>query len=134
MENLTLNDLEIAPKSVVLQTARLFSKTLADTPQFQEFEESYQNFRQDLKTQKLYQELQKKQESLRVMAMLSAVSEKDRTELENLQKDFYRQKSVSRYLKAQEDLISICQEVGDLLSKSVGLDFGSSCRVGGCCG
>lgn len=134
MDNNKLNELEVVSKAVVMNTARQFAQALAETPQFMTFEESYQAFRQDHEVQKAYEALQKKQESIRMMMMLNAVDEDERQKFQDLQTDFYQQETVQQYLAAQESLVSLCQEIGDILSDATGLDFGSACRIGGCCG
>lgn len=134
MQKTKINEVEVASKSVVMNTARRFTEALAETPQFIAFEEAYQAFRQDEEAQRAYKALQQKQESLKMMMMLNAVDEEERQELRKLQEQFYQQESVQKYLAAQESLISVCQEIGDILSDATGLDFGSACRKGGCCG
>jgi len=134
MVDTTLNDLEVASKSVVLEAARQFAETLSQTAQFLAFEQAYYAFRQDAAAQSAIREFQKKQDSLKALLMLNAVSDEDRQELQRLQDQFYRQPSVLQYAKAQEELIATCQEIGDLISNAIGLDYGSSCRTGGCCG
>ena len=134
MDHTTWNDLEVAPRSAVMQSAKQFAETLGDTPQYRDFEQSYFNFRKDSEAQSAIQEFQKKQASLKALLMLNAVSEEDRAELQRLQERFIQQPSVLRYTKAQEELVAISQEIGDLLSKAIGLDYGASCKTGGCCG
>lgn len=134
MDKTRINELEVAPKSVVMNTARRFTEALSETPQFMAFEEAYLTFRQDPEAQMAYEALQQKQESLRMMMMLNAVEDDERQELQNLQAEFHRQESVKDFIKAQENLISLCQEIGEILSDATGLDFGSACRIGGCCG
>ena len=134
MSDTTWNDLEVAPRSAVMQAAKQFSETLGDTPQFQEFEQSYFAFRQDTEAQNAIHEFQQKQASLKALLMLNAVSEEDQQELQRLGERFYQKPSVLRYTKAQEELIALSQEIGDLLSNAIGLDYGASCKTGGCCG
>ena len=134
MTETTWNDLEITLRSGVMQTAKQFAKTLADTAQFREFEQSYFSFRQDAEAQRAIREFQEKQASLKALLMLNAVSEQDRQNLEVLQEHIYRQPSVLKYTQAQEELAVTCQQIGDLLSETIGLDYGASCRSGGCCG
>jgi cell fate (sporulation/competence/biofilm development) regulator YlbF (YheA/YmcA/DUF963 family) len=134
MVDTTWNDLEVAPRSAVMQAARQFAETLGETPQFREFLQSNFNFRQDAEAQSAIHEFQKKQASLKALLMLNAVSDEDRQELQRLQDRFYHQPSVLRYSKAQEELMVVCQGIGDTLSEAIGLDYGSSCRTGGCCG
>ena len=134
MVDTTWNDLEVASRSVVMQAAKQFAETLGDTPQFQEFEQSYFAYRQDSEAQNAIREFQKKQASLKALLMLNAVSDEDQQELHRLQDRFYQQPTVIQYTKAQEELVAISQEIGDLLSKIIGLDYGTSCKTGGCCG
>lgn len=134
MDDITRNDLEIAPRSTVMEAAKQFAKVLGDTPQFREFEQSYIDYRSDTEAQSAIEQFQKKQASLKALLMLNAVSEEDQQEMKRLQDQFYHQPSVLRYTKAQEELKVICQEIGDLLSKGIGLDYGASCKTGGCCG
>jgi len=134
MTETTWNDLEITLRSGVMQTAKQFAETLAYMAQFREFEQSYSSFRQDAEAQTAIREFQEKQASLKALLMLNAVSESDRQNLEVLQEHIYRQPSVLKYTKAQEELAATCQQIGDLLSETIGLDYGTSCRSGGCCG
>ena len=134
MDNITINELEFASKTVVMNAARGFCEALTETPQFREFEEAYQSFHQDHQAQQAYKALQNKQQSLRMMLMLNAVDEKERQELKQLEEDFYWKDTVTRFIKAQETLISLCQEIGDIINDAAGLNFGLACNVGGCCG
>jgi cell fate (sporulation/competence/biofilm development) regulator YlbF (YheA/YmcA/DUF963 family) len=134
MDDLTLNEPEVASKSSVMEVVRRFTETLAETAQYRALEETYLAFRQDHEAQAAYAALQDKQQSLRMVMMLNAVDEEDRLALKQLEDQFYGLKSVRDYIQAQETLISLCQEIGDFLSDAVGLNFGLVCRVGGCCG
>lgn len=134
MVDTTWNDLEVASRSVVMQAAKQFAETLGDTPQYREFEQSYFTFRKDTEAQSAIQEFQKKQASLKALLMLNAVSDEDKQELQRLQERFAQQPSVLRYTQAQEELVAISQEIGDLLSNTIGLDYAASCKTGGCCG
>jgi len=134
MSEPTRNDLEVAPRSAVMQVAKQFAETLGDTPQFREFDQSHFDFRQDPEAKNAIREFQNKQASLKASLMLHAESEEDRLALQMLQDRLNRQPSLLRYTKAQEELAAISQEIGDLLSKAIGLDYGTSCKKGGCCG
>lgn len=134
MVETTWNDLEVASKEVVMQAARQFAEVLAEVPQFQAFEQALFNFRQDAEAQSAIQEFQKKQASLKGLLMLDAVSAEDRQELQALVDRVNQQPSVIAYNQAQAELVGISQNLGDLLSKAIGLDYASVCRTGGCCG
>lgn len=134
MDETIRTDIEIAPTSVVLQTARDFAKILGESALFTEFMKSHFEFRQDEEAQKIQQEYQKKQASLKAVLMLNAASDEDRKALQNLQEQFNKRPSVIQLIKAQDELAAVCQELGDLISKEIGMDYASSCRSGGCCG
>ena len=134
MADTTWNDLEVASKEVVMQAARLFAEALADTPQYQAFEQALFTFRQDAQAQSAIQDFQNKQASLKGLLMLNAVSAEDRQELQALADRVNQQPSVIAYSQAQNDLVAISQELGDLVSNAIGLDYASVCRTGGCCG
>lgn len=134
MDNATWNDIKVAPRSVVMQSAKQFAEILSETTQFREFEQSYFNFREDTAAQDALQEFQKKRASLKALLMLNAVSDEDRQDLQRLQERFVQQPSVLRYTNAQEELIKMCQEIGDHLSTAMGLNYSDSCKTGGCCG
>jgi cell fate (sporulation/competence/biofilm development) regulator YlbF (YheA/YmcA/DUF963 family) len=132
MTNLTLNELEVALPSVVLQAARDFAGALAETPQFQAFEEAAERLRRDEAAQRTMGAYQAKQQSLRMMLMLNAVSAEEGAELERLQQAFLAAPAVAAYLQAQEDLTAISQAAADLLSRHIGLSFAAACGPG-CC-
>jgi cell fate (sporulation/competence/biofilm development) regulator YlbF (YheA/YmcA/DUF963 family) len=137
MNDIIRNDLEVASGEVVIQAARQFAEVLSETMQFREFEQAYINYRQDGEAQSAIREFQNKQASLKALRILNAISEQDQQELKRLQDRFYNQPSVVRYAKAQEDFVTLSQEIGDILSNAIGLDFGTSCssgKAGGCCG
>jgi len=134
MVDTTRNDLEVAPKEVVMQAARQFTEVFAEASQFQAFEQALFNFRQDAEAQSAIQDFQKKQASLKALLMLNAVSAEDRQELQTLVDRVTQPPSVIAYNQAQGALVAVSQELGDLLSKAIGLDYASACRTGGCCG
>ncbi|MCX6054408.1 MAG: YlbF family regulator [Chloroflexi bacterium] len=134
MDTTIKNNIEIVPKDVVMESAKHFAEIFESTPQFQEFTQAYLAFRQDEEVQKTLQEFQKKQASLRALLALNAVSEEDRLEIKNLRGKYSQQPSYVRYTNAQEKLVELGQEIGDYLTNEIGLDFGASCKTGGCCG
>jgi cell fate (sporulation/competence/biofilm development) regulator YlbF (YheA/YmcA/DUF963 family) len=130
----TWNNLEVASKEVVMQSARQFAEAFVGTSQFKAFEQAYSDYRQDAEAQEAVQKFQKKQASLKALLALNAVNEEDKEELQRLQDQFYHLPSVLQYTRSQDELVAISQEIGDLISTAIGLDYASSCRTGGCCG
>lgn len=132
MNGLLLNDLEIASPSVVRQAARDFAAALAQTRQFQAYEQAEQRLRDDLAAQRVLGAYQSKQTSLRMALMLNAVSAEDQAELTRLQRAFVAQPTIAAYLQAQGDLTALCQAAAEQLSGIIGLSFTAACGPG-CC-
>lgn len=133
MDNRILDDIEIAPPSVVRQAACDFAAALAGTQQFGAFEKAAECFRQDKTAQQAMEAYQMKQQSLRALMMLNALSDEQRSELGQLHSDFINQPVVQEYLRAQTELVSLCQALGDVLSEAIGLNYSAACKVS-CCG
>lgn len=128
-----LNDVEMAPPSVVRQAARDFAAALVDTPQFVNYEAAAERLNKDTKAQRAIEAYQNKQQSLQMMLMLNAVSPEDCAELEDLRQAFLSKTSVSAYLQAQAELVSVCQASAEIISKSIGLNYATACGAS-CCG
>ena len=132
MDHLVLNELEIAPPSVVRQAARDFATALAETPQFKAYEQAEQQLRGNQAAQRVIGAYQSKQQSLRMSLMLNAASAEERAELERLRQAFLAESTVAAYLQAQADLMALCGAAADLLSQHIGLSFAAACGSG-CC-
>ena len=133
MDDKVLDDIDIAPPSVVKQAARDFAAALAETPEFKAFEQAADAFRQDPVAQQALGAFQEKQLAWRALLMLNALSPEQRAELENLQGVFMNQTIVQEYFNAQTKFAALCQALGDTLSESIGLNYAAACGVG-CCG
>ena len=133
MEDTVLEDIEIAAPSVVRQAARDFAAALAETPQFKAFEQSAYVFRQNQAAQLALQAYQQKQQSLRALLMLNALSAEQHDELERLESAFINQPVVQKYFTAQAELATLCLALGDALSESIGLNYAAACGAS-CCG
>lgn len=133
MDDKVVHDLETAPPSIVLKAARDFAAALAETPQFKSFEQAAERFRNDQTAQQAMSIYREKQKDLRALIMLNALSAEQQTELESVKNAFLDQPIVQEYFKAQTELATLCQTLGDMLSVSVGLDYASACGVS-CCG
>lgn len=127
-----LNELEIAPATVVQQAARDFAAALAETPQFRAFEEATERLNQDEAAQRAMGAYQDKQQALQAVLMLNAVSVEERVELESLRKTFLESPSVVAYVLAETELRAVCQEAASMLSQHIGLSFAAACSSG-CC-
>ncbi len=116
----------------VRAAARAFAQALAESAEFQAFEQTADRLRQDETAQRAIGAYQTKQQSLQAMLMLNAVSAQDQAELERLRQVFLSHPTVAAYLQAQESLTAVCQAVADVLSQRIGLSFTAACGPG-CC-
>ena len=132
MDDLLLNELEIAPPSVVRQAARDFATALAETPPFKAYEQAEQRLRGNQAAQRVIGTYQSKQTSLRMSLMLNAASAEERAELARLREAFLAEPTVAAYLQAQADLMNLCEVAAGLLSQHIGLSFAAACGSG-CC-
>jgi len=132
MPDFILNELEIAPREVVLQAARDFAAALAETPQFTTFEDTAEHLHRDEAARRALDAYQSKQQSLQAVLMLNAASDANRAELQRLHAAVVSQPSVAAYAQAQADLMIVCRSMADMLSQAVGLNFAAVCGSG-CC-
>lgn len=112
--------------------AQAFAQSIGESATFQAYEQAAERLRRDEPAQQAILAFQEKQQSLQMLLRLNAVSPQDRAELERLQRAFLDQPSVVGYLKAQEELNSLCQAAANLLSERIGLSFAAACGPG-CC-
>ena len=112
--------------------AHAFAQALAESAEFQAFEQASERLRQDEPAQQVILAFQNKQQSLQMMLRLNAVSPQDQAELERLQDGFLNQPSVAAYLQAQEEVNLLCQAAANQLSERIGLSFTAACGPG-CC-
>lgn len=131
--DLLKNEVELAPRSVVLNVARDFAAALAETPQFKAFEQAADQLRLDQEAQQVTQAYQQKQQALRMVQMLNAVSAEEQAELARLYRAFISHPIVQNYFETQTELAALCQTLGDTISDAIGLNYAAACGVS-CCG
>ena len=117
----------------VAQAARNFAEALAETPQFQAWEQAVWAFRRDQAAQSLSKQLQTTQRELGPLLMLGAAGPEQNAELERLQSAYLALPIVAAYLQAEADLRTVCQATNEIISQAVGMDFAASC-ASRCCG
>ena len=132
----TMTDLAMTDQ--VRAATKAFAEALAETPEFQAFEEGAVAFKQDRAAQEAVRVFQEKQRSLQmtevtlVMQQLGMLEQKELDELNRLRGAMMNQPSVRAYVDAQNELTLLCQAAAKELSEAIGLDFASACAPG-CC-
>jgi cell fate (sporulation/competence/biofilm development) regulator YlbF (YheA/YmcA/DUF963 family) len=133
MINDPIDELNIAPVSVVKQAAHDFAAALAEAQPFKTYEQATLRFHQDEAAQKDMQAYRNKQQALRPHMKTNTVTPADESEMEHLHNVWLAHASVLEYLEAQEELVAFCQSLGDILSEMLGMDFPATCSTN-CCG
>ena len=133
MNNIQLNDIEVASPSVVLAAARGFAVALSEMPQYKAFESAYEALNKDTAAHQALSAYQEKAKSLRAMLMLNAVSDVERAELESLKNDYMTRPTVRAYASAETELTALCQQAAGMISAATGLNYAASCGAS-CCG
>ncbi len=132
MTNPALTDLELVLSPAVRRAAQNFATALSETPQFKKFEEMTQTFLHDQGTQQAIAAFKAKQQALKAMLMLNAVSDAERAELDRLCQVVLTNPTYAAYRQAQDELIALCRATDSLLTSSIGLSLSAACSTG-CC-
>ncbi len=132
MKNPALTDLELVLSPAVRRAAQNFATALSETPQFKKFEEMSQTFQHDQSAQQAIAAFKAKQQALKAMLMLNAVSDAERAELERLRQAVLTNPTYAAYQQAQGELIALCRAAEGLLTSSIGLSLSAACSTG-CC-
>ena len=119
--------------SQVSEAIQVFAQALANTPEFQTFDDNYHSFKHDPAAQQTVRLFQEKQRSLQIMQQLGMLDQNELDELERLRETMLSQPSVHAYMDAQNALMLLCQAAAQELSAAIGLDFANTC-TSSCCG
>lgn len=122
----------VVSQNEALQAAREFAAVLAETPEYQAFDEAQLRLRQDPAAQAAIRAFQEKQQALGWQLQFGLIGDAEREELRRLQQAVLAQPTVQAYMEAQEQLSLLCQETAGLISEVIGLSFAASCGPG-CC-
>jgi cell fate (sporulation/competence/biofilm development) regulator YlbF (YheA/YmcA/DUF963 family) len=133
MKNIDIDNIDIATPSVVKQAARDFCAAIVESQQFKAYEQAAYAFRRDKAAQEAMQAYQYKQQSMRPLLMLNAAIAEEKAELERLKKIVDNQPVIDQYFTAQAELAKLCQDLGDMISDAIGLNYAAACGVS-CCG
>ncbi len=113
--------------------AKTFAAALAESPEFQAFEDSAVAFKQDRAAQEAVRLFQEKQRSLQMMQKLNMLEQAELDELKRLRDAMMGQPCVHAYVDAHNALILLCQAMAQELDEAIGLDFAGACAPK-CCG
>ena len=123
---------DLAMADEVRAATKAFTAALAETREWQDFEDAADAFKHNRAAQEAVRVFQEKQRSLQMMQQLGLLEQKELDELNRLRDTMMNQPRVRAYVDAQNELTLLCQAAAKELSETVGLDFASACAPG-CC-
>lgn len=132
MTNQVLDALEPGLSPIVRQAVHDFVAALTDTPQYAILERASDAVQRDETARHAIEAYQTKQQALRAMIVLNAVSAEDQAELERLHQAVFTNPTVTALVQAQNEFRILCQTTANLLSEQIGLNF--AVAGGSCCG
>ena len=116
----------------VRAAAKSFAQVLAETHEFQVFEEAAVAFKQDRAAQEAVRLFQERQRSLVMMQQLNMLTQDELAELKRLRQAMMSEPSVRAYVESQNALTELFQAAAQELSQVIDLDFARACAPG-CC-
>lgn len=120
--------------AAVKDSARSLAKSIARSSAIRSFEAVQEAFMADKTLQRELQQLQARQQQLRLARMWNGVDRKQEEELEAEWDRLAQVPMLQSYLQAQDELRAFLREITGTISREVGVDFGAACSpAGGCC-
>lgn len=120
--------------AAVKDAARSLAKSIAKSSVMRSFEVVQEAFMADKPLQHELQQLQARQQQIRLARMWNGVDRQQEEELEAEWDRLAQVPMLQSYLQAQDELRAFLQEITGTISQEVGVDFGAACSpAGGCC-
>ena len=110
-----------------------FSSAFSGSQEFNDYEKTLERMNQDVEAQKQLRIYQEKQQEINRNYRQDGNREKALAEMKKLQDLLMQNTAISVYTTAQEALMDMSTEAGDMLSKNIGLDYAAVCAPS-CCG
>ncbi len=110
-----------------MTAARDFALAIAESPHFREYEEAAGDLREDTAARALLSEHQEAQQTIRMLSSHDA-------QFRELEEKVFQHPKLHRFLRSQEGLIALVQELNKTLREDLGFDFARLAKpAGGCC-
>jgi len=111
--------------------ARQLGEAIVDLPEYQRFLETKEVVEADEEIQAEIREFEQVREEFMLARQAGEASREDLRELQAAQEQLHDIPEMSEYLAAQSDLELRLQELNELVSEPLAVDFGE--KAGGCC-
>lgn len=122
---------ELTAAARVTELAGDLGSAISDLPAYREFEEAKQAVEDSEEAQAKIQTFEQKREEFMLARQTGNASNEDLRELQDAQEELHDIPVMSDYLRAQSDLELQLQELNEMISAPLSVDFGE--KAGGCC-
>ncbi|MWG33609.1 YlbF family regulator [Halomarina oriensis] len=122
---------EMAAAARATELAGDLGTAIADLPAYREFAEAKQAVEDSEEAQEKIQVFEQKREEFMLARQTGNASNEDLRELQEAQEELHDIPVMSEYLRAQSDLELQLQELNEMISAPLSVDFGE--KAGGCC-
>ena len=110
---------------------RELGEAIAETPEYEAFEEAKAAVEADDEAQELIAEFNEQREQFMVARQTGEASQEDLQTLQQTQNELHSIPAMESYLEAQSELQDRLAEVNEAISDPLAVDFGG--EAGGCC-
>lgn len=121
----------VATDRTVEELATEFGEAIAETELYQRFEAAKEAVENDEEAQEAIQEFEQLREEFQLARQTGRASQEDLRELQRAQEDLHDIPVMSEYLQVQNELELRLQELNEIVSAELAVDFGQ--KAGGCC-
>lgn len=110
------------------------AKVLASSQEFQKFYSAEEKLKRDQEAQSLLEQFKRKQQEFQEARMSGKGIRGDAVaEIQSLQDKLQANRTIMAWAQAQQEVISLIQEVNQIISYAAGFDFGRNSSSGGPC-
>ncbi|MBX0294027.1 YlbF family regulator [Haloarcula nitratireducens] len=115
----------------VEELAAEFGEAITELPVYQRYLEAKEAVENHEEAQKAIQEFEQLREEFQLARQTGRASQEDLRKLQDAQEELHDIPVMSEYLQVQNDLELRLQELNELVSEQLTVDFGQ--KAGGCC-
>ena len=110
---------------------RELGEAIADTPEYQAFEEAQRAVEEDDETQQKISEFEQIRQDFMIAREAGSATEEDVKEVKRAQQELHSLPAMKEYLEAQEAMQERLESLNEAISEPLSVDFGG--EAGGCC-
>ncbi|PSP54772.1 regulator [Halobacteriales archaeon QS_1_67_19] len=124
-------DAEAAERSHVEQLGAELGEAIAETPEYQRFEETKEAVENDEEAQERVEEFEQLRQEFMLARQTGEATKEDIQKVRQAQQELHELPVMDEYLQAQEELEAKLEAVNDAISAQLAVDFGD--QASGCC-